>query len=161
MVVKKPAKQISADRELRGNVLNYHLVQRSGGKSYRNGKLHTKPVKFNVSNTEWKFFEFSSVPGSNNKIRKTKDNFNTENYVIPITSSSLSNIALDAVEMEADNWLYGCTAVQESTEGTTTCTDPLNLSGKTKIIPSRGKRKLFQVPTCFNLYIFNCFNVIF
>ena len=79
-----------------------------------------------------------------NSITKSKHNTKVENFVIPIESSSINSIALDAVRMENDNWLYGCTAVQSSGD-LTTCTEFVNLSAKSKIMPSKGKRKLFQV----------------
>ncbi len=126
-------------------------MHRSGGKSYRNGKLHTKPVKFNASSTEWIMFDYMRQ----NSITKSKHNTKVENFVIPIESSNINSIALDAVRMENDNWLYGCTAVQSSGD-LTTCTEFVNLSAKSKIMPSKGKRKLFQVKKIGSFSILLC-----
>ena len=64
------------------------------------------------------------------------------NYTIQI--SMTLQLTLDAVNMDNDNWVFGCKATSVY-KRTRVCNSGDNLSSKSFIMPSNGKRKTITV----------------
>ena len=55
--------------------------------------------------------------------------------ILPMLDDEM--LTIDAVNMDLDNWIFACTAVDENGK----CESGINLSDKSVIMPSNGKRK--------------------
>ena len=53
-------------------------------------------------------------------------------------------LTIDAVNMDNDNWIFGCKAITND-ESKKICETGINLSQNSVIIPSNGKRKTFTI----------------
>ena len=57
---------------------------------------------------------------------------------------SVRKLTLDAVNMEADHWVYGCKRT-ENHRNSRVCVESESLSAESTMLPSRGKRKMIQL----------------
>eukprot|EP00090_Calanus_glacialis_P013911 TRINITY_DN2253_c0_g1_i7.p1 TRINITY_DN2253_c0_g1~~TRINITY_DN2253_c0_g1_i7.p1 ORF type:complete len:1052 (-),score=349.76 TRINITY_DN2253_c0_g1_i7:167-3322(-) len=132
-------KQITIDKKLRKDIFQYHLVHRSGGKDYDADNLHPATMVFD-KNGYWsdilkRQFTFSKGNVTCNHYSMIK---------IAIDDPRQRFLTLDAVRMSADDWVFGCkeTKVHKNTR---VCEVGENLSSKSSIIPSKGKRKVIHL----------------
>jgi glycosylphosphatidylinositol deacylase len=132
-------KQISMDKKLRKDILHYHLVHRSAGKEYQPEKLHPPSITFD-KNGYWsdilkRQFTFSKGNVTCNHYSMIK---------IAIDEPNQRFLTLDAVHMDADDWVFGCkeTKVHKNTR---VCEVGENLSKHSAIIPSKGKHKAIHL----------------
>ena len=132
-------KQITMDKKLRKDILQYHILRRSGGKKYDQESLHPLSVVFDKngfwSNIMKRQFTFSKGDVTLNHYGMIK---------IAIDDPRQRFLTLDAVRMSADDWVFGCkeTVVHKNTR---VCEVGDNLSGESSIIPSKGKRKAIHL----------------
>ena len=132
-------KQITDDQEKILNIFKYHLVQRTGGKRYKSN-MHPEKIVFEKEDSEWKDilkrqFTFKQ------KDRLTK---NTYLMVKTLDDPKHEYLTIDAVNMDHDNWVYGCKSTNVF-KSQIMCENGINLSQKGYIIPSNGKRKTITV----------------
>lgn len=131
-------KQITLNKPLRKEILNYHLLHRSAGKTFSKDSLHPVSMEFD-QNGYWsdilkKQFTFS------------KGNVTCNNYLmIKVTEDHyINHLTLDVLKMDNDNWVFGCKSTKVY-KNTKMCESGDNLSDQSYIIPSKGKRKAIHL----------------
>eukprot|EP00092_Neocalanus_flemingeri_P010254 GFUD01011050.1.p1 GENE.GFUD01011050.1~~GFUD01011050.1.p1 ORF type:complete len:1057 (+),score=343.38 GFUD01011050.1:48-3218(+) len=133
------SKQITMNNKLRKDIFHYHLLHPSGGKEYDPDNLHPATMTFDM-NGYWsdilkRQFTFSKGNVTCNHYSMIK---------IAIDDPKQRFLTLDAVRMSADDWVFGC-KVTKVHKNTRVCEEGENLSSKTSIIPSKGKRKAIHL----------------
>jgi len=133
------SKQITIDNNLRKDILHYHLKDRSAGKKYQTGNLHPATIAFD-STGHWseivkRQFTFSKGSVAGNLYSLIK---------IDIDDPNKRFLTLDAVRMSADDWVFGCKETKLYKDSLV-CEEGENLSSKSSIIPSKGKRKAINL----------------
>ena len=138
-MVTPVTKQITGDKTLRDKILNYHLVHRPWGKKYDPEDWSAGLVTMDKAGY-WADIlpnQFTLDRGS-----VTRDHYN----MIKINPGDISvrKLTLDAVNMEADHWVYGCKRT-ENHRNSRVCVESESLSAESTMLPSRGKRKMIQL----------------
>ena len=133
------SRQITGDKALRDKILDYHLVHRPWGKRYDPEDWSRGLVTMDKAGY-WADIlpnQFTLDRGA-----VTKDHYN----MIKINPGDMSvrKLTLDAVNMEADHWVYGCKTT-ENHRNSRVCVESESLSAESVILPSKGRRKMIQL----------------
>ncbi len=121
------------DKAKRDTVFKYHLLHRSAGKRFRED-LHPPRPKFDRE-AEWRDINARQHTYMEKEVEK-----NTYLMVKTVDDPKHKRIAIDAVNMDNDNWVFVCNATSVH-KGVRMCENGINLSAKSYIVPSNGKRK--------------------
>ena len=129
------SKQITASPTLRSNVLKHYLVQGSGGLPYSEDR-HPQTVELD-KNGYW-----SDI--LKRQFTVTKGNLTTDHYMmikLATDDPKQQHLTLDAVKMEADDWVFGCkeTIVHRNTR---VCVNGENLSPQSVALPGKKRKAL-------------------
>ena len=133
------SKQITSDKTLRDKILHYHLIHRPWGKRYDPEDWSSGLVTMDKGGY-WADIlpnQFTLDRGA-----VTRDHYN----MIKISPEDINTrmLTLDAVNMEADHWVYGCRRT-DNYRNSRVCVESESLSAESVIMPSRGKRKMIQL----------------
>lgn len=134
-LIDSSTKQITDDQSYVQQVFQYHLVQRTAGKRYRENLHPLNGDKLFDKNGDW--IEIDQPQYTFESTKKLEQN---TFLMMPTALDDLEKLTIDAVNMDNDNWIFGC---KKSTkhESKTVCQSSENLSKSSAIIPSNGKRK--------------------
>ena len=133
-LIDHKSKQITDNKEQRNKIFQYHLVRRTGGKRYKTD-LHPNIQDFDKDG-EWKdILKRQYTFQTDKKLDK-----NTYLMVKTIDDPKHEILTVDAVNMDLDNWVFGCKA-NSVHKSVIICESGINLSNLSEILPSNGKRK--------------------
>jgi len=139
-LINKETGQLSQEKEEILQVFNYHLIHRTAGKRFK-PNLHPKNQVFDKDG-DWKDilkrqYTFKhEMPGGLTK--------NTYLMVKTLDDIKHEMLTVDAVNMDNDNWVFGCKATIAH-NSQMLCENGINLSQDSVIIPSNGKRKTITI----------------
>ena len=128
--------QMSEEAALRNRVFGYHLVQRWAGKEYKA-----------PSGKDWTFDKdgyWSDIIQRQYVFQRGNVTCNTYLMVRALDDPKHRHVTLDAVNMDTDNWVFGCKASHVH-NGQRVCQTGENLSHQSYILPSNGKRKTITI----------------
>ena len=131
-LIEPETKQIASDKNLRDKVFRYHLVQRTAGKRYKidlhpESQVFDKEGEWTEITTKQHIFKSDAKLVKNTYLKmKTDQEDDSRNYLLTV----------DAVNMDLDNWIFACNPQSENI-----CESGINLSNRSVIMPSNGKRK--------------------
>ena len=139
-LVDSDTKQITEDIERRREVLHYHLVHRAWGKEYEEEKMRpADPVRLGRA-SQW-----SEV--TERQVTLERDQLTAGQYhmiqLVP-GDPDRRQLTLEALHTESDHWVFGCLEAELS-QGVRRCVKAESLSGRSVLMPSRGKRKMIQL----------------
>ena len=134
-LVDPDTRQISEDRKKRRDVLHYHLVHRAWGKEYEQEKMvAAAPVRLG-------FGQWSQV--TERQVSLEREELGGGQYhTIEISPGEPDRrfLTLEALHTESDHWVWGCLEMKAER-----CVKAESLSGRSVLMPSKGKRKMVQL----------------
>ena len=131
--------QITSDYKLRRDIFRYHLLDRTGGKHYLPPKeMHPKEMKFDKEGS------WSDMLNRQHTFEEETVAKNTYVMVKVLKDPKHKYLTLDAINMDNDNWVFGCKATTVHKK-TRLCEAGDNLSQLSQIIPSNGRRKTIRI----------------